>query len=262
MKRLARPSGFDAVIFDLDGVVTDSARVHAVAWKALFDEYLLARASLDGYEFRPFSIEADYLSYVDGKPRYRGVRSFLESRGILLEEGLPTDPPETETVCGLGNRKDRLFTRTLEREGVRVFEPTVRLIQELASLGIRRGVATSSRNCALLLEIAGIERLFEARVDGVLSAEMGLKGKPDPDIFLKCAELLGVVPERTVVVEDAVSGVRAARAGGFALVVGLDNGSASETLYKNGADVVVPSFADVRSSLLDSWCRKRRLSLV
>ena len=249
---------FDAVIFDLDGVVTDTAKVHAGAWKSLFDSYLSGRAFKYQEEFRPFTVETDYPYYVDGKPRYDGIRSFLRSRGIELADGDPSDAPEQETVCALGNRKDRIFTDVLRRSGVDVFQSSVRLIRQLERSGVLCAVASSSKNCQLVLHIAGIEDLFKARVDGVVSGLLGLKGKPAPDIFLKCAELLKVLPERSVVVEDAVSGVQAARNGRFGLVIGVDRVGMSATLEMNGADVVVPDLLKVGPQDIDHWFRCKR----
>lgn len=247
---------FGAVIFDLDGVVTDTASVHAEAWKFLFDDYLRARAARLGARFRPFDSGTDYVRYVDGKPRYEGVRSFLASRGIELEAGYPGDSTDRETVCGLGNRKDRLFAALLERNGIRVFEETVSLIRRLRELGVPRAIASSSRNCRSVLERAGLADLFDAQVDGAVSVELGLPGKPAPDIFLACAERLGVPPARCVVVEDAVVGVEAGRAGGFGLVIGVDRTGNSEALRRHGADVVVSTFHGVRPADVDRWYRR------
>lgn len=248
-----KPLHYDTVIFDLDGVVTDTAKVHAVAWKALFDDYLQTRTLQFNEAFRPFDIEEDYASYLDGKPRYDGVRSFLGSRGIALADGDPTNGPERETVCGLGNRKDRIFSKVLRDNGVEVFDSTVCLVRELEKMKIWRAVASSSKNCRSVLQIAGLENLFDTMVDGVLSADLKLRGKPDPDIFLKCVELLGTTPERTVVVEDAISGVQAGRNGGFGLVIGIDRAGLGEQLQKNGADVVVTDLIRVSHHTIDSW---------
>ena len=249
---------FDAVIFDLDGVITDTAKVHAAAWKSLFDDYLHTRASGRHENFYPFDLETDYRSYVDGKPRYDGVRSFLHSRGMALPDGDPSASPEEETVCGLGNRKDRIFHSILARDGVEVFESSVHLIRKLRALGIRCGVASSSKNCQQVLWRAGIEELFDARVDGRISVELNLQGKPKPDIFLKCAELLNAPVPRSVLVEDAISGVQAGRNGGFGLVIGVDRANIGAALKENGADVVVPDLAGVSSGDIDSWCRSKQ----
>lgn len=258
MPSLKHPRDFDAVIFDMDGILTDTAKVHAAAWKALFDSYLSVRAVKYQEDFRPFTVDTDYLRYVDGKPRYDGIRSFLRSRGIELPNGDHGDPPERETVNALGDRKDRIFTEALRRSGVEVFESSVKLIRQLQTIGIRRAVASSSKNCQLVLQIAGIEGLFEARVDGIVSVELGLNGKPAPDIFLKCAELLQVSPQRCVVVEDAISGVQAGRNGNFGLVIGVDRVGLGPTLKANGADVVVPDLGGVSPGDIDQWCTAKR----
>jgi len=252
------PNNFDAVIFDLDGVITDTARVHAAAWKSLFDEYLRGWSVEHAEDFRPFDLERDYRCHVDGKPRYDGVRSFLISRGIELPAGDPADGPEAQTVCGLGNRKDRVFNEVLSNNGVEVFPSSVRLMRELEALGIACAVSSSSRNCRRVLQIAGLERFFAARVDGAVSAELNLQGKPAPDIFLKCSELLRVPPDRCVVVEDAISGVQAGRNGGFGLVIGVDRTGLGGTLLENGADVVVGDLSEVGAGDLDPWLEAKR----
>ena len=242
--RAIRRADFDAVIFDLDGVVTHTASVHAQSWKAIFDQYLEKWAAEAGERFVPFDIERDYAQYVDGKPRYDGVRSFLASRGIELPEGEPSDPPDRETVCGLGNLKNELYNQNLE-SGVEVFEDTVSQIRRWRTLGLKTAIVSSSKNCAPVLRAAGLTDLFDVRVDGVVSAELGLVGKPAPDIFLKAAELLDVEPVRSVVFEDAVSGVQAGRAGGFGWVIGVDRVGAREALLENGADDVVTDLRQV-----------------
>jgi len=251
------PFKFDAVIFDLDGVITDTARVHAAAWKSLFDEYLRSRADKSKEEFRPFSLDGDYRYYVDGKPRYDGVRSFLHSRGIELPFGDPSDGPQQETICGLGNRKDRVFVSIVKKDGVRVFESSVRLIKQLRDQGVRCGLISSSKNCQLLLQLSGTEDLFEAKVDGVMSAALKLRGKPAPDIFLKCAQLLKVSVGRSVVVEDAIAGVQAGRNGGFGLVIGVDRAGLAEKLKENGADVVVRDLSNASPPDIDQWFRTK-----
>ncbi len=238
---------FDAVIFDLDGVVTHTAAVHAHAWKRVFDEYLERRAAREGTRFRHFGIETDYPEYVDGKPRYDGVRSFLSARGITLPEGHPSDEPDAETICGLGNRKNVLYNQMLAEGGVHVFEDTVTQIRVWRKLGLKTAIVSSSKNCAPVLEAAGLTDLFDVRVDGIISARLGLTGKPSPDIFLKAADLLGVDPKRSVVFEDAVSGVQAGRAGGFGWVVGVDRVGAPELLLASGADVVVSDLRQIRT---------------
>lgn len=230
---------FDAVLFDVDGVLTATAKLHAACWKQMFDDYLAERARRDGVGFEPFVIATDYRRYVDGKLRYDGVRSFLASREISLPEGEPDDPPERETVCGLGNRKDALVGELLATDGVDVYDGSVAWVRELRDAGIATAVVSASRNCERVLAAAGIVGLFDARVDGVVADDLGLPGKPAPDTFLEAARRLGVTPDRAVVVEDAVSGVAAGRAGGFGLVIGVDRTDDAESLRAAGADVVV-----------------------
>ncbi|MFN2556471.1 MAG: HAD family hydrolase [Nitriliruptorales bacterium] len=234
------PDRFDAVIFDMDGVVTDTASLHARAWKRMFDDYLRKRTD----EYEPFRDE-DYLRYVDGKPRYDGVAAFLASRGIELSFGRPDDPPERETVCGLGNRKNALFWQLLDEQGPQRFESTVRLLHDLRQHGMATAVISSSRNAAAVLDAAGVRDLFEAEVDGQEAERLGLTGKPDPAVFLEAARRLGTVPPRAVVVEDALAGVQAGHAGGFGLVIGVDRGGQPDELAAAGADVVVDDLARV-----------------
>jgi beta-phosphoglucomutase family hydrolase len=236
---------FDAVLFDLDGVLTDTAAVHARAWTAMFDDFLRSWAQVRAHPFVPFTGD-DYKTYVDGKPRYDGVRSFLLSRGIELPEGHTDDPPDRETVRGLGNRKNDLVNRLLDDEGVVRYEGSVRLVEQLRERGIKLAVVSSSRNCASVLAAAGMGGLFDARVDGVVAGERGLPGKPAPDTFLAAAADLGARPERAVVIEDAISGVQAGRAGGFGLVIGVDREGHPEALRSNGADVVVGDLGELR----------------
>lgn len=250
------PKNFQAVIFDLDGVVTQTSSVHRVAWREMFNNYLKVHAERTGGEFQPFT-DSDYLTYVDGKPRYDGVASFLESRGIELPFGSPTDGIDKESVCGLGNAKDKAFNHVLARDGVAVFSSTVELILTLKKLGVKIGVASSSKNCALVLDKANLTDLFAVRVDGVVSAELGLKGKPATDLFVKAAELLGVPPSEAIVVEDAVSGVQAGRAGGFALVLGLAREDNEEELAREGAHFVVKDLEGVGVEDLVRWLDER-----
>lgn len=249
---------FEAVVFDLDGVVTKTALVHAAAWKQMFDEYLRTRESRDGESFKEFTHEADYLPYVDGKPRYKGVQSFLESRGVHIPYGDPSDSPDTETVCGLGNKKNAAFRQVLESQGVEVYTSTVELIKEFRANGIRIGVASSSKNCQHVLQSAGIEDLFETRVDGIVSAEMGLKGKPEADIFVVAAKNLGATPDKAIVVEDAVSGVQAGCNGKFALVIGIARENNKEELKENGADVVINDFEGINVQTIEKWFKKEK----
>ncbi len=240
-----RHSRFDAVLFDLDGVLTATASVHAISWKRMFDDYLKNRALQRNESYRPFDLETDYKRYVDGKLRYDGVKSFLESRGVHLPQGTPDDPPGSETVCALGNAKNALVQQVLETQGVGVFEGSLRLLRQVRAAGLKTAVVSASKNCAAVLRAAGIEELFEARVDGIEAGRLGLAGKPAPDTFLRAAEVLGVEPARAVVVEDAVSGVQAGRAGHFGLVIGVDRHGDPEALRTNGADLVVADLAEL-----------------
>jgi len=235
----------DAVVFDLDGVVTQTSIVHAAAWKALFDSYLRTRASHEGHDFRAFDEKSDYRLYVDGKPRYDGVRDFLASRGIELPWGQPTDPPELQTVCGLGNRKNVFFNAEVKEHGIKPYPSTVALIGRLREAGVHVGLMSSSKNTAMILDVAGLTDLFEVRVDGVAGEELGLPGKPDPAMYLETARRLGVAPARAVVVEDALAGVEAGRRGGFGLVIGVDRLGQAEALRRHGADVVVADLSEV-----------------
>jgi beta-phosphoglucomutase family hydrolase len=238
----------DAFLFDLDGVVTRTATIHARAWKLLFDEFL---ASLESEPERlaPFRLPDDYLAYVDGKPRYEGVRSFLQSRAIELPWGDPQDAPDARTVCGLGNRKDRYFNEVLAQEGVEVFPTTIALIRKLRTRSIGTACVSSSKNCRPILERAGIIHLFDVIFDGRDLEREGLAGKPRPDAFLRAAARLGVSPDTSAVVEDATSGVAAGRAGGFGLVIGVDRGAGRKALLAAGADVVVADLAEVEPAL-------------
>ena len=236
---------YSAWLFDLDGVITDTASVHAAAWKRTFDRYLREVSEREGRPFEPFEINQDYFRYVDGKPRYEGVDSFLRSRGIALEWGNANDPPGRETVCGLGNSKNAMFNEVLRFRGVQVFGSSVALIRRLRSMGRRVAVVTSSKNCDAVLEAAGIQNLFDARVDGNVSTEKKLAGKPAPETYEEAARMLGVSPERAVVIEDAISGVQAGRAGGFGLVIGVARGDDPEVLRESGADIVVRDLVEL-----------------
>ena len=247
MKPTITKDQYDAVLFDLDGVLTATAKVHAASWKELFDTYLQQRAEARGEEFRPFEIATDYVEYVDGKPRFDGVRDFLRSRGIELPEGERSDPPDRETVSGLGNRKDRMVKAILESQGVEVYEGSVTLARRLRDQGMKLAVVSASKNCAAVLDAAGIADLFEVRVDGVVAERLGLPGKPAPDPFLEAARELGVEPARSVVVEDAISGVQSGRAGNFGLVIGIDRKGDGATLLENGADIVVADLEEMLS---------------
>ncbi|MGA1796362.1 MAG: trehalose-phosphatase, partial [bacterium] len=237
----------DAFILDMDGVVTKTARVHAAAWKQMFDEFLQARAGQTGEHYEPFDTGSDYLSYVDGKPRYDGVRDFLESRHIPIPYGNPDDAPEKETVCGLGNRKNRYFLDRLTNQGAESYASTVDFIRKTKSKGMRFALISASRNAKEVLEAAGLQDLFDVRVDGIDADELALKGKPEPDVFLEAARRLEVSPRRAVVVEDSLAGVEAGKAGGFALVIGIDRGNQTAELRKRGADIVVKDFSEIQT---------------
>jgi beta-phosphoglucomutase family hydrolase len=238
---LGLPDAVTACLFDLDGVLTQTAKVHDRAWKQTFDEYLRGRAAKTGEAFVEFDPEADYNEYVDGKPRYDGVRSFLQSRGIELPEGTPNDPPDAETICGIGNRKNDLVLKLIKEDGVEPYEGSVRFAKAARDAGLRRAVVSSSANCRDVLIAAGIEDLFEARVDGHTADEQHLKGKPAPDMFLAGARALGVPPARAPVFEAAGAGGPAAHDGEFGYVVGVDRigHGHDEALRQHGASVVV-----------------------
>jgi beta-phosphoglucomutase family hydrolase len=246
--RLARvrlPATIKACLFDLDGVITQTAKVHAVAWKETFDAYLRERASRHGEPFVPFT-KSDYERYVDGRQRYDGVRAFLASRGIDLPAGAHGDePPDAETVSGLGNRKNELVLTMFRRDGVEAYEGSIRFVRAVREAGLRTAVVSASANCREILEAASIESLFEARVDGVVAAQLGLPGKPAPDTFLAAAEMLDVLPAAAAVFEDALAGVAAGRAGGFGLVVGVDRVGQADALRRHGADLVVSDLAEL-----------------
>jgi alpha,alpha-trehalase len=241
-RRRAPAPRLAAMIFDTDGVVTRTASVHAAAWKAMFDEFLRRRAETTGEPYVPFDDE-DYVRDVDGRSRYDGVAGFLASRDIRLPRGEPSDPPDRDTVCGLGNRKNDAFSARVREHGVEAFESTLVLARRLRGRGIRTAVVSASENCAAVLAAAGAAELFEVRVDGLDAAELGLVGKPDPALFLEAARRLGVEPGRAAVVEDALAGVEAGRRGGFGLVVGVDRTGHADALAAHGADVVVADLA-------------------
>ena len=236
----------EAMIFDLDGVITFTAKVHAAAWKQLFDEFLKQRSAALNEPYREFTIEGDYLTYVDGKPRYEGIASLLSSRNISIPYGSASDSPTSQTVCGLGNRKDNLFNERVRQHGVEIDRDAVRFVRELRERGIRIGLASSSRNAVPILERAGIRDLFDEVVDGVVSDRLHLRGKPEPDIFLQCLSQLTspADPRKAGIVEDAVSGVMAGERGHFALVLGVDRHHTG-SLASNGANWVINDFSNV-----------------
>jgi beta-phosphoglucomutase family hydrolase len=242
---LGLPNGVGACLFDLDGVLTKTATVHAAAWKQMFDAYLREWAERTGEEFVPFDPKADYSEYVDGKPRADGVRSFLQSRGIELPEGNPDDPPGAETIHGLGNRKNELVVRLIREQGVEPYEGSVRYLEAVRDAGLRRAVVSSSANCHDVLIAAGIDDFFEVRIDGVVAKRDHLKGKPAPDTFLAAARELDAAPGEAAVFEDALAGVAAGRAGNFACVVGLDRLGQADALREHGATIVVSDLAEL-----------------
>jgi beta-phosphoglucomutase family hydrolase len=239
------PDSVRACLFDLDGVLTRTAKVHAAAWKEMFDGYLRERKARTGEEFLPFDPVADYTRYVDGKPRYDGVRSFVAARGIELPEGEAGDPPDAEILCGLGNRKNEIVLRMIREGGVEAYDGSVRYLEAARDAGLRRVVASSSANTREVLVAAGIEGFFEARIDGVVAKREGLKGKPAPDTFLAGAQALGVAPGRAAIFEDALAGVAAGCAGGFTYVVGVDRVGQAEALRGHGASIVVSDLSEL-----------------
>jgi beta-phosphoglucomutase family hydrolase len=242
------PAEVSACLFDMDGVATQTAVVHAAAWKEMFDEFLRSRAEATGTEFVPFDVHADYDAYVDGKPRLDGTRSFLESRGIHLPEGTPSDPPGTPTIYGLSNRKNDLVLAKLAAGGVQVYEGSIAYIHAVKDKGISTAIVSASANTVQVLDSAGIAGLFDVRIDGVITKQRGLRGKPAPDTYLAAAAALHVTADHAAVFEDAQAGVPAGRAGGFALVVGVDRVGQAQALREHGADIVVKDLAE----LLDS----------
>ena len=237
--RLRLPQHIAACLFDLDGVLTRTAVLHAMAWKQTFDSFLDGRTGADGAPLAPFDVRADYAAYVDGKPRADGVRSFLASRGIELPEGSPSDAPSAGTVLALGRRKNELIRRLLETEGVEVYEGSVRFLSAVRDAGLACALVTSIENAAAVLRAAGLAHEFTAVVDGAVAHDLGLAGKPAPDVFLEGARRLRVAPAHAAVFEDALAGVAAGRAGGFGLVVGIDRIGQQDQLRTAGADVVV-----------------------
>ena len=242
---LGLPDGVKACLFDLDGVLTKTAVVHAAAWKETLDEFLRARADRAGEQFVPFDEKDDYDDYVDGLPRADGVRTFLKSRGIELPEGSPDDPPSADTVAGLGNRKNTIVLRLIDEHGVEAYPGSLRYLHAVREAGLATAVVSSSTNCAEVLRAAEIDQLFDARIDGVVAEVRGLRGKPAPDTFLAGAEALGTSPGAAAVFEDALAGVEAGHAGEFACVVGVDRVGQAAALHEHGADVVVNDLAEL-----------------
>ncbi len=242
---LGLPDPVTACLFDLDGVLTQTAKVHAVAWKEMFDAFLRERATKTGEQFVAFDPVGDYDSFVDGKPRYEGVRSFLQARDIDLPQGHRSDAAGLETIDGLGNRKNEIVLAMIRDRGVQAYDGSVQYVRAAQAAGLRRAVVSSSANCRDVLVAAGIEDLFQARIDGVVADREHLKGKPAPDTFLAGAKALGVEAGQAAVFEDALAGVAAGKAGGFACVVGVDRARQADALREHGADVVVADLAEL-----------------
>jgi beta-phosphoglucomutase family hydrolase len=242
---LGLPGSVHGCLFDLDGVLTKTAKVHDAAWKEMFDAYLRERAAKTGEQFVPFDPVADYDEYVDGKPRDDGTRSFLAARGITLPEGKPDDPPDAETVAGLGARKNAILQRRLQQDGVETYDGSVRYVRAVRDAGLPRAVVSSSANCRQVLIAAGIADLFDARIDGLTAQREHLRGKPEPDMFLAGAQALALKPEQAAVFEDALAGVAAGRAGGFGYVVGVDRVGQADALRSHGADIVVADLGEL-----------------
>jgi beta-phosphoglucomutase family hydrolase len=242
---LKLPQGINTCLFDLDGVLTQTAKIHAQAWKEMFDGFLREWSEENGVPFEEFDRPTDYDEFVDGKPRLDGVRSFLESRDIHLEMGSPSDPPDAETIHALGTRKNDRVLELIHQQGVEPYEGSVRFAEQARDQGLRRAVVSSSTNCQDVLIAAGIDHLFEERVDGVVAEREGLTGKPAPDTFLYGAKLLGASAAEAAVFEDAQAGVEAGRAGGFGFVVGVDRTGQAEALKQRGADIVVADLAEL-----------------
>jgi beta-phosphoglucomutase family hydrolase len=242
---LGLPDAITACLFDMDGVITQTAKVHDAAWKEMFDEFLQDWAKEHNEKFVPFDPVRDYDEYVDGKPRIEGVRSFLESRKIELPEGEESDKPGTQTLNGLGNKKNELFTVVLKRDGVQPYEGSVRYVKAAREAGLRTAIVSSSANTEAVLKAAGVEGLFEVRVDHQVAEEHKLHGKPAPDTFLEAAKMLGAAAANAVVYEDALAGVAAGQAGHFGFVVGVDRVGQADQLHAHGADVVVKDLAEL-----------------
>ncbi|HEY1421351.1 MAG TPA: beta-phosphoglucomutase family hydrolase [Candidatus Dormibacteraeota bacterium] len=243
--RLGLPPAITGCLFDLDGVLTQTAKVHATAWKMMFDELLQRRAVEEGKPFQPFDKVRDYDRYVDGKPRADGVRSFLAARNIDLPEGNEDDPPARETIHGLGNRKDQMFLDLIRREGVKAYAGSVRYLRAVRAAGLKTAVVSSSKNCSEVLRAAKLDGQFNGQVDGNVAEAEHLKGKPSPDTYLRAARMLGRTASQCAVYEDALAGVEAGRAGSFGIVIGVDRAGQAEALRSHGADVVVRDLADL-----------------
>jgi beta-phosphoglucomutase family hydrolase len=242
---LGLPDHVTACLFDLDGVLTQTAKVHNAAWTEMFNDFLRSWSARTGDPFVPFDPDGDYNNYVDGRPRADGVRQFLASRGIELPEGTPDDPPSAETVYGLGNRKNEILLKVIKSQGVEPYQGSVRYLHAARDAGLDRAVVSASANCREVLEAAGIADLLEVRIDAIVALELGLRGKPHPDTFLAAARQLGVPPDQAAVFEDAIAGVAAGRAGGFGFVVGVDRVGHADALLAHGASIVVTDLSEL-----------------
>jgi beta-phosphoglucomutase family hydrolase len=242
---LGLPDGVTVCLFDMDGVITQTAKVHDAAWKEMFDEFLRSWSAEHGTPFVPFDPVNDYDEYVDGKPRLEGTKSFLESRGIELPAGSESDPPGTQTIWGLSNKKNDLIQEVLQRDGVQVYEGSVRYVNAVREAGMRTAIVSSSANTEAVLKVAGVDGLFDVRVDHQVAEARNLRGKPAPDTFLEAARMLGVTAANACVYEDALAGVAAGRAGHFGFVIGVDRVGQADQLHAHGADVVVKDLAEL-----------------
>lgn len=253
LTKLIKERNIKALVLDMDGVVTNTAGLHAEAWKKLCDSYLRQRAQDEGKEYKPFNLKEDYYTFVHDVPRLEAMRSFMASRGITLPDGSPEDDAGKNTLVGLGERKDLYFHELLKQSGVVVFDSAVQWIKEQREAGMKTAIVSASRNCLTILRRAGLERLFEVRVDKVVASELKLQNKPAPDVYLEAAKRLGVTPEQTAVFEDSANGIEGAKAGGFGLVVGVDHSFKQERLEMKGADLVIKGFsAEVKASSASS----------
>lgn len=244
LSKLIKERNIKALILDMDGVITNTAGLHAEAWKKLCDSFLRQRSEQDGKSYKPFDLKEDYRTFVHDVPRLDAMRNYMASRGVTLPEGNPDDDADSDTLVGLGERKDLYFHELLKQDGVVVFENAVQWVKEQKKRGMKTAIVSASRNCLTILRRAGLDKLFEVRVDKVAAGELKLKHKPAPDLYLEAARQLGVQPQEAAVFEDTVAGVEGAKAGGFALVVGVDHSFKKESLEMRGADLVIKGFAE------------------
>lgn len=249
IKHILSKHEYDAVIFDLDGVITQSATIHAKAWKEMFDAYLAEYTKQSGKQELQFDIGSDYLNYIDGKSRYEGVKSFLHSRGIDLPYGTSEDSPEERSVCGLGNRKNAIFLKYLQEEGVEVYQSSVDLVHALLDAGFKIAIISSSKNCTEILKAAGVEDLFQVQIDGIVSEKQKLQGKPMPDVLLAAAKALQVKPERSVIIEDSIAGISAGKRGHFGFVIGIER-TKNSGLQNRGADLILNDLSELQTRVV------------